>query len=70
MINTPNSDKIIRERTFPITGLREDGKDVIAQVIITLGQLFSENMTGQIAINISQGTVSSIQVKETQRLPI
>lgn len=66
--NRPVSDKVIRERTFEILGDREDKKDMVGQVTITLQQLLCNGFVGQITLNCSNGRVNSVQVKETKRV--
>jgi len=72
VINTAVTDRIIRERTFPIVQLRGDRKDAYAQILITLEQILSEGdkFTGQLMINVTQGTLANLQVKESQKVDV
>lgn len=66
--NSPVSDRIIRERTFEIISMRDDKKDALGQLVITLDQILKKGFVGQIILNCNgSGAVSSIQVKETTK---
>lgn len=67
VINTPISDKIVRERMFEITGDREDKKDIHAIVVLTLKQLMDAKTTGQVVLNFNQGHIANMVLKETRR---
>lgn len=63
------SDRIVRERTFNIVHLRKDGRDALAQIMLTLHQIMEEGkFTGQVMVNFSQGSPNNMQVKETQKV--
>lgn len=70
VLHQPVADKMTRERTFKIEGTREDGKDKLAQLVITIQQILAENpkFTGQICINCNEGGIGSIQTKESARV--
>lgn len=65
--NKPVSDKVIRERTFEVTGSREDKKDIQGVIALTIQQLMEAKTTGQVILNFNQGHVASMILKESRR---
>lgn len=55
---------LIRERTFTVS---RPSVETIAGII---DNLCGEHMTGQVLINMSQGTIANVQVKESTRISL
>lgn len=67
--NTPTSDRITRERTFTIVVSRDDRKDALAQLAITIDELVQKGFTGKIILNCNgSGVVDSVQVLESHKM--
>lgn len=62
------SRRVQRERTFALVSKRPDFQDVIAQYVILLTQLHSERFTGQLTINLSQGSPNNIKLVDSHEI--
>ncbi len=69
VLTNPTSDRITREREFRPVHMRQDRKDLMAQILVTLGQLLDEKVEGNVIITLSPGRILDIKVREVQRLP-
>lgn len=70
LANAIVSDKMVRERIYSIVGQRDDKKDILAQVAITVDQLVGECFTGMVTINFCDGGISDIRAVESEKIPI
>ncbi len=64
----PESETLIRRRTFLIAQLRSDSRDTQAQVLIMIAQLQSESFTGELSFHLNQGRICSVETTERQKL--
>jgi hypothetical protein len=64
----PVSDRLTRERVFELVCKRQDGKDALAQMVLTLHGIIKKGFIGRIELNCNgSGNVSSIKVTETSK---
>lgn len=64
----PTSEKMSRERTYDLKGMRSDKIDLSGQLAITVLQLVEEGFIGQIIINCGPGGITNVTAKEFQRI--
>lgn len=68
VLTNQTADRMTREREFRPVSLRQDKKDLLAQISIAIEQMLDEKINGNIIVNVTGGAVTDVKVREIQRI--